>query len=389
MKTAIKGIIVTAAFIGPGTVTTASVVGAELGYQIVWALVFSIFATCILQLMAHRLGAYGKIGLSEATLLLITNKPAKFLVSFLIICAIGIGNAAYEGGNITGAALGIQSTFGGSLSLWSILIGSIAAILLISGKYQILEKVLVLLVAGMSFMFISLMFVIGINWSSLAFGLIPRFQDVTLLSLVLALIGTTIVPYNLFLHSGMTAADKSSEQDKEWPLFLSLGLGGLVTLAIISSAATAFFAQGIMLDKQNLAQQLEPVLGERASIFFALGLFSAGITSAITAPLAASYAISGLFGWTQSLKHKGFMSVALLIVIFGTLVSSLGFKPFSVILLAQTTNAILLPISAILLLIACNSTKIMKSKTNSRGVNLAAISVILVVFLLSLMKLIG
>lgn len=392
MRSAVKGIIVTAAFIGPGTVTTASLVGAQLGYQLLWALVFALFATCVLQEMASRLGSVTQLGLSQAILSQHNSKAWKLLVTVLICTAIGVGNAAYEGGNLTGAALGLSSSFGGSIAIWSFSLGSLAALLLLSNQYRMIERVLITLVAIMSLVFLSLMVVAGIDPANFFSGLRLEqglFSDYALL---LALIGTTIVPYNLFIHAGMSAKDaRQGNLDKHGNagLFASIGLGGLVTFAVMSSAATAFFATGISMDRNNIANQMAPLLGEYAGLFFALGLFSAGLTSAITAPLAASYAIAGLFNWQAELTDWRFKGVSLAIIAVGVLVSVSGAQPFAIIIIAQASNAILLPISAVLLLIVCNHQGMMKEAKNTWLNNAAAGVVILTVLLLASYKLVS
>lgn len=392
MRSAVKGIIVTAAFIGPGTVTTASLVGSQLGYQLFWALLFALFATCVLQEMASRLGTVTRLGLSQAILAQYQHRAWRWLVTGLVCTAIGIGNAAYEGGNLTGAALGLSASFGGGIGLWAFSLGALATLLLLSNQYRIIEGVLIMLVAIMSAVFISLMLVAGIDAENFVAGLTLKeglFSDYALL---LALIGTTIVPYNLFLHAGMSAKDAkqgAKDMHAKTGLFASIGLGGLVTFAVMSSAATAFFATGIYMDKGNIARQLEPLLGEYASLFFALGLFSAGLTSAITAPLAASYAIAGLFNWQAELTDWRFKSVSLGIIGVGVLVSVSGAQPFAIIVIAQASNAILLPISAVLLLVVCNNKVMMGTASNSWLNNIAALLVIATVVLLASYKILG
>ena len=106
------GLLVTAAFIGPGTVTTASVAGASTGYALLWAIVFSIFATIVLQEMSARLGVVSREGLGEALRTTFDNPLIKWGAVLLVIAAIGVGNAAFETGNITGAALGLETLSG-------------------------------------------------------------------------------------------------------------------------------------------------------------------------------------------------------------------------------------------------------------------------------------
>jgi Mn2+/Fe2+ NRAMP family transporter len=392
LRSAVKGIIVTAAFIGPGTITTASLVGAQLGYQLVWALVFALFATCVLQEMASRLGSVTASGLSQAILSQRHSRVYKALMSILICTAIGIGNAAYEGGNLTGAGLGLSASFGGSIAVWAFALGSLAALLLLSNQYRVIEGVLIALVVMMSVVFISLMLVAGVSIENLQSGLGLEYGLFSDYALLLALIGTTIVPYNLFLHAGMSAKDAHLDQASRGGnagLFTTIGLGGLVTFAVMSSAATAFFATGLILDRGNIASQLEPLLGAYASLFFGLGLFAAGLTSAITAPLAASYAIAGVFNWQTELTDWRFKAVSLVIIGIGILVSVSGANPFVIIVLAQAANAILLPISAVLLLMVCNNATMMGQAKNSMSNNAAALLVIFTVLGLAAYKLIS
>ena len=391
MKSGMTGLIIAAAFIGPGTVTTASIAGANMGYGLVWALLFSIFATCVLQEMASRLGLVTGQGLSEAIIHTVANPMLRWLSIVLIVCAIGIGNAAYEGGNLTGAALGLSNVMPGSITLWSLMLGFLALVTLVSNRYALVEKLLIGLVALMSLVFISIMFIAGIDFAALKTGLQQLgFSNVTLL---LAIIGTTIVPYNLFLHAGLSAKQKVDEvisnddlrdhlPSHRKQLFTSIGIGGLVTFAIMSSAVSAFYITSITLSGNNIASQLQPVLGDYANLFFAIGLFSAGLTSAITAPLAAAYAICGLFGWQQSLAGSAYKTICIVILVIGVVVASLGLKPLAIIVVAQASNALLLPISVGFLLYVMNNKKVMQDYTNGLASNLLAGAILLVIVIL-------
>lgn len=398
MKSGKTGLIIAAAFIGPGTVTTASMAGASLGYGLVWALCFSIFATYILQEMASRLGLVTGKGLSEAIVNISQNSFIKWFSVILVCAAIGLGNAAYEGGNLTGAALGLANVLPGNITLWVLILGTIALLVLVSNRYHLVEQLLIALVALMSVVFVAIMIIAGINTAALMSGLSAVGLSNT--SLLLAIIGTTIVPYNLFLHAGLSAkqtqesTSSESEISAQLPahkhqLFASIGLGGIVTFAIMSCAANAFYLTDTVLSPGNIATQLEPILGDYANLFFALGLFSAGLTSAITAPLAAGYAICGLFGWRPKLDAKEFKLVCIAILVCGMLVATSGFKPLVIIILAQVSNALLLPISVVFLLYVMNQKKIMKSHTNTLIGNLLAGLIFLVIVVLGGNKLIN
>ena len=120
------GLLVAAAFIGPGTVTTASVAGAETGYALLWALVFSIFATLVLQEMSARLGIVARLGLGEALRQSFDSPLLRWAVIVLVVVAIGFGTAAFETGNITGAALGLETVAGLSTRVWALIVGGAA-----------------------------------------------------------------------------------------------------------------------------------------------------------------------------------------------------------------------------------------------------------------------
>ena len=101
------GLLVTAAFIGPGSIATASVAGANFGFVLLWALLFSLIATVVLQEMAARLGLVSSSGLAQALRTTFNNPTLNRAAVALVVAAIGVRNAAYEAGNISGAALGL------------------------------------------------------------------------------------------------------------------------------------------------------------------------------------------------------------------------------------------------------------------------------------------
>lgn len=377
------GMLVTAAFIGPGTITTASVAGAGAGYVLVWALAFSIVATLVLQEMAARIGLVGDGGLAEQLRAALTQKVARAVVLGLVVVAIGVGNAAYEAGNITGAVLGASALLDVPRGALVLGITVLAALLLFSGRYRLLETTLAALVAFMGVVFVAaalsappdvaLMF--SVPAGADAFGLTA-----------LALIGTTVVPYNLFLHASAVRAHWGADADAlpavRRDTCLGIGFGGLVTLAILSTAAVAFAGTGTEVSAESMAAQLEPVLGGWAATCFALGLLAAGLTSAITAPLAAAWAVCGALGWSTELRSRSFRMVWAVVLASGAVTTLAGFRPIAVILIAQVTNALLLPIIAGLLLWLVNRSALGSARNGALS-NVLAASVLLVVLALS------
>ena len=262
--------------------------------------------------------------------------------------------------------------------------------LLASGIYSLIERVLVVLVILMSVVFILTAVLVRPNVGDILAGMFaPGIPSGSLVTVV-ALIGTTVVTYNFFLHS-------SSVQDK-WPESVptdealgqarfdtgaSIVLGGVITLAIIVTGAAAFFGTGTEIeDAGQMAQQLEPLLGPTAKWFFAIGLFGAGLTSAVTAPLAAAYATSGAFGWGRDLRSWKFRAVWAGVIIFGTTLAALGTSPVQIIIFAQAANGLLLPLVAITLLIVMNRSDLLGRYQNGIVGNILGGIVVLVALFL-------
>ncbi|MHA6280321.1 Nramp family divalent metal transporter [Salinimicrobium sp. CAU 1759] len=379
------GVLVSAAFIGPGTVTVCTLAGVNFGFSLLWALLLSILACIILQEMTARVGIVTQKGLSEVIREEIKDPLFRSLSILLIFAAIVIGNAAYEAGNISGAVLGIAAVLPVQvidigvfqINIWSVIIGLIAFALLAIGNYKVLEKVFIVLVAIMSISFLVTAVITQPDLSKLLQGLfIPRNGGAGILT-VMALIGTTVVPYNLFLHASLVSEkwkDRSSLKTAQKELFWSISLGGLVSLAIVITAA----ASGVVNvnTAADLAAGLEPVFGSYATWFIAIGLFAAGISSSITAPLAAAYVVTGCMGWKKGLTSVKFKMVWAMILLLGVIFSSLGLQPVEIIKFAQVANGILLPVIAIFLLWVVNRRVLMGSAKNKLWGNILGVLII-------------
>jgi len=272
----------------------------------------------------------------------------------------------------------------------------LSAGLLYSGKHKVVENALIVLVILMSLVFISTLIMASPSLADILSGFTPSLPEGSITT-VLALVGTTIVPYNLFLHSGVLAAKHDSKSDLQKVIKqtnvdtgLSITLGGVITLAILSTASVAFYGTNAgQISAANMAVQLEPLLGDAAHYFFAIGLFAAGLTSAITAPLAGAYAVCGMLGWSNDMASTRFKSVAIIILLFGAAVASLGLDPVAVIIFAQAANGLLLPVITIYLVWLVNQKSVMGKFTNSFILNLVTLPVLMLIFGLSSYKLIG
>jgi manganese transport protein len=384
--------MVTAAFIGPGTVMTASRAGASFGFALLWTILFSVVATIVLQEMAARVGLITRQGLGEVVQSSFRSQGLRIVSAILIILAIGFGNAAYQAGNLTGAAVGLEVLSGWPLPVWVGIVSLASFGLLFSGMYTVIERGLIALVVVMSGVFIVTAVIVRPDVSAMLTGLFSPQIPTGGLATVIALIGTTIVPYNLFLHASSVRENWPAEipfatalRESRRDTLAAVAIGGLITAAIATTAAVAFFGKDGFENAADMAQQLAPTLGgPAAKILFATGLLAAGMTSAVTAPLAAAYALSGVFGWPAELKSWRFRSIWMTVLACGMVVAlTLRASPTEVILVAQVANGLLLPLMAAFLLIAVNNRERMGSHVNGLAANLLGGGIVLFVAVLA------
>lgn len=358
------GMLVTAAFIGPGTVTSCTLAGAQFGYALVWALGFATVATVILQNLSARVALVRGQGLGEAIMEALPSPALKWAAAALLAAALILGNAAYEAGNISGSALGLSAIIGGDFGLpLPLIVGLFSIALLAAGNPKWLEKLLIGLVIVMSLSFLVALGVTRPDIGALLAGMVPTLPDGSLLT-AMALIGTTVVPYNLFLHAASvrnrwTGPDGIEEASNESAI--SIGLGGLVSIAILATAAAALFGSNtVITDAVGMAKQIEPLYGELARQALGLGLLGAGLTSALTAPMATGYIVRELWPGADeaaSARRQRWTMVGIAAV--GTLVASAGIKPVEIIMLAQVANGLLLPLVAAFLVWVVQSPALM------------------------------
>lgn len=381
------GAIVAASIIGPGTITTASQAGAGFGATLIWALVFSVVATMFLQEMTTRLGVITRKDLGTAFREQFNNPILKFLAVAIVVAAIGIGNAAYETGNIVGGASGIAIMTGTSIRFWGVVLGLLVALLLWFGNYKVIEKFFVVMVLIISICFIITAIVVKPDVGSVFTGaFVPKIPDGSIM-FVISLIGTTIVPYTLFLQSATVQErwkGKEGISEGRFDIIFSMIVVGFISISIVVSASVAFSLGTSIDDPSDIAIQLQPLLGSWAKYVFAVGIFGAGATSVMSASLAAAYAISGALGWELNLKSFKFRAVWLIIILTGVLFSGIGYNPTEIIVFSQYANGLILPIIVLFMLFVMRNRKRLGEYVNKTWQNVVGWVIFAVTLLLAL-----
>jgi len=381
------GILVTAAFIGPGTVTVCLLAGNLFSFALLWVIFFAILATIVLQEMSARLGLVTKAGLSEAISRLITHPFIKYLSFGIIIMGILIGNAAYEAGNISGTLIGLRMIVGtqGSDLFLNSFVYILTFGLLYFGTYKVLEKFFIGIVGLMSISFIAAAIITRPDVILILKGLfIPTLPETSIMTVV-GLVGTTVVPYNLFLHAAMIKNKWSDVKDLSFvkrDTIIAVSVGGVISACIIITGAFTYGNQisGI----HNLSGAFTSLYGNVGKYLFGFGIFAAGFTSTITAPLAASVVAKGLFAWKDESDAFKIRLVWITVLTTGFIFASLGYKPIEIIKTAQFANGILLPFIAGFLIWVVNQRSIMGVNVNTRFQNVLGFFVLIIVIGLGL-----
>jgi len=393
--------VISAAFIGPGTVTTCTKAGVYFHYDLMWTMVFSIFACLLLQEAAARVAIFSGMNLAQAIAKQFENSKSKVVVFGVVIIAIILGSAAYETGNILGSVEGLNFVFKSiPKEYFVVVVGVLVFLAFLMKSIRVVSQILGAFVYLMGFAFIITAIFVKPDFSEVLKGsLIPKIPNIPGAGmLILGIIGTTVVPYDLFL--GSSIVDKTQTlQDARIGLSISIILGGLISMAImmVGSSITEGWSQESInnLDfdfnfmKNGL--YLNSYLNDYALYIFGFGMFAAGFTSAITAPLASALTARGLFQkhekkWAPKTRNYIILTSSILVV--GLIFGLLNIKPVPVIIIAQAFNGLILPFITVFLMIIINNPEVMKDKINGHISNILMSFVIWITLLIGTLNLV-
>ena len=378
------GAIVTAAVVGPGTVTSCGLAGFNFSYSLAWALLFSVIAMAVMQRMTSKIGLNAGIGLADAVRQ--TFKGYWWLYILLII-AIFCGNCAYEAGNIVGAATGVSIMFGDHRVVYCIVIAAVALALVLTGNIKYIANVLTGIVFVMAIVFLLTAIIVKPDMGAVISGMFrPSVPDGAQLAAI-ALIGTTLVPYCLYLHASTSASKKAADPgmdvddaliDAEYDSVTNAVLTAIISISIMIVGCSLALRGETVKGVADLANGLQPLAGTFAKAIFSIGIFAAGISSAATAPLAAAYVITGVLGWSTDLKDTRFRIIATIVFAVGCFFAIVGGTPTNIITIAQAINGVVLPLSVILVLLVTRKTEIVGKYKNSAILNVLGILVFVI-----------
>jgi Mn2+/Fe2+ NRAMP family transporter len=349
--------VISAAFIGPGTVTTAVSAGSQFQLQLLWAVVFATIACIVLQEVSARITIATSLSLGGA----IEKKFGEqkgFWIKWLVGGSVVLGCAAYEAGNILGGTAGLLLLFEGNGKVYTILLALVAAWVLWSGQGKWISTIMTVLVGMMGVAFLLLALNGNFTFSELIFSsVIPSIPEGSAL-LTLGLVGTTIVPYNLFLGSGISKGQTIPLM--RIGLTISVLIGGLITIWILMAGTLV----GNFSSFSELANEFQQKIGMVCVYALGIGLFAAGFSSAITSPYAASIIATSVFGAEKKNTVRLVWGAVLLI---GFIFGISGVKPIPVILTVQALNGLILPLITGFLILIVNDRNLMPENARHAG----------------------
>ncbi len=339
-----------------GGITTYSLAGAHYGYQLLWVLVVTLVALFVTQEVGARIGLATGQGLTGLTRERFGVRWAAFLAIALLVANLGTTVAEFAG---IGAALGL---FGVPLPVSAIL-AAVAMVLLISrGSYSRIQVAFVAVGVGVAVAYALSAFMAEPDWGQAAAALVPHVSDSPAYWLtVVAMMGTTVTPWGqAFIQAYVVDKNLGPEDLANERIDVGLGslIANVVAAFILIACAATLWTAGVtnVTDAAQVAQALGPLVGEAATVVFALGLLAASLLGLGVVPLSSAYTACEAFGWEAGVDNRwrqapAFYTLLAFFVGFAAVFVLIpGLPLIQVMFLTQVVNGVLLPIVLVFVL---------------------------------------
>ncbi|AJG98320.1 Nramp family divalent metal transporter [Clostridium beijerinckii] len=388
------GILVTVGFIDPGNWVSNIAAGSNYGYKLLWIVTLSTIMLIILQHNAAHLGIVTGLCISEA----INKHINKFLGRLITITAMlaAVSTAMAE---ILGAAIALDMLFNIPLKLGALISALVIIFMLFSNSYKKIEKVIIGFVSIIGISFIFETFLVNINWGEAIRSAVVPSIPVNSLPIIMSVLGAVVMPHNLFLHSEVIQSRKWNLKDKSilerqlkyefMDTMLSMIIGFIINSAMILVAIT-FYNNNVQVTELEQAQtMLKPLLGNSASIIFAIALLFAGLASSVTAGMAGGSIFAGLFGEEYDINNKSSKIGVLITILVALVIIFFVSNPFQGLLYSQMLLSIQLPITIFTQIYLTSSKKVMGKYKNTTLEKIVLWSIAGIVTILNIMLLVS
>lgn len=401
IKTVLKslgpGFIVAAVVLGPGSITTATKIGATQGYDFLWVILIAAISMVVYMNMSARFGVLH----TRSILGIIAEKYGRWF-SIVIGVSSFLAALSFQFGNNLGVGMGMETLTGIDIKLWPLIFTPLAIVLIFFTKnlYKTLEKLMMFMVMAMILAFVVNLIFIKPDLVAAASGFVPKSFSMDNFSELAAIVGTTFVLHCALYQSYLVQSKGWKLEDKDKGIKDSnfgVFLLALMSVLVIMTAAATLKPLGITVNSaSDMAMQLEVLLGSYAKYIFAFGFISAAFSSLLVNAVIGGGLLSDGLGMGRSMNEKMPKVFTTLILLAGMAIaiyvaSDVGSPVYSLIL-AQASSIIAVPLIAIGLFLVLNRKDVMGKYKNTLLQNiLALIGFVLICVLVYIMygKLIG
>ena len=340
-------VVASIAYMDPGNFATNIQAGAKYGYSLLWVVVFANAIAMLFQILSAKLGLVTGRNLAE---LCRAALPRPIVIAMWILSEVAA--MATDLAEFVGGAIGLSL-----LLHLSLLAGMVVTAVLTYGLLQFeragfrpLELVIAALVGVIGLSYLAEMLITPIAWPAVAVGaLVPHRLDSDALLLSVGIVGATVMPHVLFLHSGLTQNRVRPRNESERSTLLAfsnvevivaLGIAGLINIAMVITASGAFHASHPdMAQIETAYRTLSPLLGSAAAFFFLAALIASGISSSVVGTVAGQMIMQGFIGFRIPVWLRRLVTMLPAFVVVGS-----GANPMRALIISQVVLSIALPV---------------------------------------------
>ena len=389
------GLLVTVGFIDPGNWASNMAAGSQFGYSLLWVVTLSTIMLIVLQHNAAHLGIATGMCLAEATSRFLPRLLGRAILGTAYLACVATAMA-----EVLGGAVALQMLFGLPLRFGCVVVAAASMTMLLTSSYKQTKRWIIAFVSVVGLSFLAELAMVEVDWPRAAVSWATPSMPAGSTATVVSILGAVVMPHNLFLHSEIIQSmhfegrgQKVVEERLRYELLdtlFSMGIGWAINSAMVILAATTFFSRGVVVeDLAAAAATLSPIVGPASSVIFAVALLFAGLSSSVTAGMAAGTVTAGMFGEEYDI-HDRHSSIGVALCFAGAVAACLCVEDaFAGLVWSQALLSLQLPVTVFLLIRLTSSRKVMGRYANSRPLTATLVAIGVVVTALDAALLLG
>ena len=379
-------VVASIAYVDPGNFATNLQAGARYGYSLLWVVLAANIVAMLFQALSAKLGIVTNRNLAEISRAYFPASVVYAMWGVSEIAAMATDLAEFLGG-----ALGLSLLLHVPLLVGMALTGVVTYAILAAERrgFRPLELIIGALIGTVALSYVIELMLVDVNWGEAARGaLVPQLQGPGALSIAAGILGATVMPHAIYLHSGLTqhrapashdAARRKLLRFSNREVIAALSVAGLVNMAMVIMASGAFHAgHADIAEIETAYRSLTPLLGAGAAAIFLVSLLASGISSSVVGTMAGQMVMQGFVGFHIPVGLRRLLTMAPAFVVV-----ALGVRATDALLYSQVALSFALPVPMIALVIVTGRREIMGEFVNSRATTAVAIVATVVILALN------